>query len=572
LTYDDARRRATRIARAVATGHMPPWLPDQGTPAFVGERRLSVDQIAMLKRWADEGAPEGPRAALPAAPSFPSSWQLGQPDLVVTAPRPYLLASGTTEVFRNLVIAVPLSGTRHIRAVEFQPGSAPVHHAVIHIDRTTASRRRDGSDGQPGFEGMGGREAQDPDGHFLGWAPGRGPIVAPDGMPWRIDRGTDLVVELHLVPGDAAQAVQPTIGLYFADGPAVQVPLMLKMGSKAIDIPAGDPNYVVEDRMTLAADVDLLSIYPHAHYLGKTMAVTATLPDGSTRSLLTIRRWSFRWQQEYRYRTPIALPRGTTITMRFSYDNSAANEDNPHSPPRQVRCGQQSTDEMGNLGLQVLPKSRVDRMALAREAATRDAAANLEGARMLVRNNPANAENQAFLGGSYVDAGRPADALPHLDLAIRLDPGSVNARNELGGALLALGRPTEALTAFQQAATLAPGDDRIHFNVAMVLARLGRHAEAIRAFDRTIQLNPDHADAHGELGVILFVMNRRADAIARLSRAVELAPDSARLQSDLGGVLASVGRRAEALQHVRRALELDPTYGPAQENLARLGR
>src|SRR5204862_417712 len=80
---------------------------------------------------------------------------------------------------------------------------APVHHAVVHLDRTASSRLRDGSDGRPGFDGMGAPGAQEPDGHFIGWAPGRGPIMSADGMPWRLMRGTDLVLELHLIPGAA---------------------------------------------------------------------------------------------------------------------------------------------------------------------------------------------------------------------------------------------------------------------------------------------------------------------------------------------------------------------------------
>ena len=53
------------------------------------------------------------------------------------------------------------------------------------------------------------QNVQDPDGHFIGWAPGRGPIVAPDGMPWRLDRGADLVVELHMLPAKKPRAIQP---------------------------------------------------------------------------------------------------------------------------------------------------------------------------------------------------------------------------------------------------------------------------------------------------------------------------------------------------------------------------
>ncbi len=54
--------------------------------------------------------------------------------------------------------------------------------------------------------------------------------------------------------------------------------------------------------------------------------------------------------------TPIALPRGRRSAMRYTYDNSAANVRNPHRPPARVVWGQNTTDEMGDLWLQVVPR------------------------------------------------------------------------------------------------------------------------------------------------------------------------------------------------------------------------
>ena len=568
--YEDARTRATKISRAVETRHMPPWLPEPNDPPFIDERRLSPVQIDVIRRWAAGGALEGRPADQPPVPTRSAGWELGEPDMVVRPSRPYVLGPGTEDVFRNLVITVPGDRTRFVRAVEFRPGAAPVHHAVVHVDRTSASRRRDGVDGQPGFDGMGGRDVQEPTGHFLGWAPGRGPIVAPPGMAWRLETGTDLVIELHLLPGKTPIAVEPVVGLFFDKAAPTQVPLMLKMGSKAIDIPAGQSDYAIEDTLVLPVDVDLLSVYPHAHYLGHEMRVQATLPDGTTRSLLHIKHWSFHWQQDYRYVKPITLPRGTTIAMRFTYDNSAGNEENPNTPPRRVMAGQRSTDEMGNLGLQLLPRSPADRAALVRAAAAHEARANLAGAELLVRENPDNAENQRFLGGAYVDVGRIDEAIPHLERALALDPRSASAHNEMAGARLRQGRTPEALEHFRQASVLAPDDDRLHFNLGRALSAAGRSADAAREFERALTLNPDLAGAHNELGVLLFSQGQLARALTHLQRAVDLDPDSSIAQSDLGGALAQAGRRAEALQHVRRALELDPDNGPARENFARL--
>jgi tetratricopeptide (TPR) repeat protein len=570
LTYADASPRAEKLARATRTRRMPPWLPDHGEPRFAGERGLSVEQIETIQRWAGSGALQGNSADLPPPPSFPAGWQIGQPDLILSMPRAYHHAPGSHDVFRNVVLRVPAGGPRFVHAVEFRPGPAPIHHAIIRIDRTPESRSRDGSDGQPGFDGMAALNVQNPAGHFLGWAPGRGPIVAPEGMPWRLDPDSDLVIELHLLHGKSAVAVEPVVGLYLTDQPPIRHPVMVVMGTKAIDIPAGARAHTITDSYVLPADVQLLSVYPHAHYLGKEMTVTATLPGGDTKPLLHIAQWDFHWQQDYRYVSPIALPRGTAIEMRYTYDNSDENPSNPHRPARPVIWGPQSSDEMGNLGLQLLPGSATDSSLLEKAFAEREVRDNVLGAEIRVRHAPRGGHEQTWLGSSYLEAGRVVEAIAHLRIAVQLDPGSAQARNFLGGALLIAGRTDEAVAQLRTASMLAPRDAHLQFNVGKALASAGRAADASARFERAIALAPGFAAAHQELGALLFSHGRLSEALRHLQRAVDLAPESASAQSDLGGALAEAKRFDEAAAHLQRALEIDPGYGPARDNLSRL--
>jgi hypothetical protein len=141
-------------------------------------------------------------------------------------------------------------------------------------------------------------------------------------MAWRLETGTDLVIELHLLPGKTPIAVEPVVGLFFDKAAPTQVPLMLKMGSKAIDIPAGQSDYAIEDTLVLPVDVDLLSVYPHAHYLGHEMRVQATLPDGTTRSLLHIKHWSFHWQHFYWLEEPVTVKGGDQLKLECHYDTT----------------------------------------------------------------------------------------------------------------------------------------------------------------------------------------------------------------------------------------------------------
>ena len=80
----------------------------------------------------------------------------------------------------------------------------------------------------------------------------------------------------------------------------------------------------------------------------------ATLPDGKTKTLLHVPDWDFGWQEQYQFQDFYDLPKGTKLNVKITYDNSADNPRNPTNPPRRVRWGKESTDEMGSITLQVV--------------------------------------------------------------------------------------------------------------------------------------------------------------------------------------------------------------------------
>ena len=572
LSFADASKHADEMAMQTRMRHMPPWQPEPGEFPIQGARRLTQQQIDAIQAWASGGAIEGNASDLPRPPVFADGWELGRPDAVLTVPRPYVVRPGKEDVYRNLVFRSTLSTPAFVRAVEFKTNGAPIHHAVIRVDATTASRRRDGHDGHPGFDGMAFHSVQDPAGQFVGWAPGRGPIVSPQGMPWRLEPGADLVVEMHVLPGKASVPLQPEIALFLSAAPPTRTPITVRMSSKMIDIPPGKRDYVVTDTYELPVPVSLLSVYPHAHYLAAEMLVTATLPSAQTKTLLHIRDWSFHWQQDYRFVTPVPLPAGTRLTMRYTFDNSAENPDNPSDPPVRVRAGPKSTDEMAELGLQLLTQAPEHGELIARAFEERDQRENIALAESRVREEPNVAEYRAVLGGSYVEAGRFADAIPHLEAALRLDAKNAATHNYLGVALMSLNRVAPALSSFQRAGALDPRDERIPFNVGNALSMLGRRAEAVSAYRRSLAINPDFLDAHVNLAIVESSRGNAQAAIQHYSRAIALQPNSAVIHSNFGGALAAAGRYQEALRHTRRALDLEPGYPPALDNLRRLER
>jgi Flp pilus assembly protein TadD len=531
LTYDDVKKHARQIEAVTRTRFMPPWLPEPQALKFADEWRLSDEQIAIIEKWVKEGAPEGNPADLPPQPKFAGGWQLGEPDLVLKAAKPYQLLASGSDMYWNFIFPVPIDRTRWVKAVEIRPGDKRfVHHANILVDRLQNSRQRETAPGA-GFEGMEIKiesEAFDPDSHFLFWKPGTVPYVEPEGMALRLDKGTDLVLNVHLQPSGKPETIQPTIGLYFTDQPATKFPMLLQLQNDAsLDIPAGEKNFIVTDQLTLPIDVDLLAIYPHAHYLGKDLQAVAALPDGKTIPLIHISQWDLNWQAVYRYAEPVFLPRGTTVRMRYVYDNSENNALNPNHPPERVRGGNRSKDEMAHLWLQVLPrdfdlKAGDPRMVLQESLARHN-----------IQNNKGDFEAHYNLGAMLMARGSTAEAIAQYEAALQIRPQDATVNNALGAALMAAGETDHAIPYLRAAAQSSLSYFDAHYNLGNALASEGDLGGAAEQFTEAVRLRPEDADAHANLGSALAELGHFAEAKAQFERALEINPDHALARENL---------------------------------------
>jgi tetratricopeptide (TPR) repeat protein len=569
-SYAAVRRHARQIATVTKSRYMPPWKAEPGYGGdFVGQHPLTSDEIATIEQWVDQGAVEGDPRDLPPPPRWTEGWQLGQPDLVVTLSDAYTLPPGGTDVFRIFVIPLPVDAARYVRGVEFRPGNARVvHHANIRIDRTPTSRQLDEQDPAPGYDGLMARTAEYPDGHFLGWTPGQIAPLLPKNLAWRLDRGTDLVVQLHMQPSGKPERVQPTIGLFFGGEPPVRTPAMLRLGSQGIDIPAGEKSYTVTDSYVLPVDVEVLAVQPHAHYRARDVRGMATLPDGTERGLIYIRDWDFRWQHVYRFVTPLALPRGTTIAMRYTYDNSAENARNPQQPPKQVRWGQRSSDEMGDLWLQVLTRDDRDLTTLVRGFQPKMLAEDVIGYETMIRADPADGELHDDVALLYLQLGRVAEAVAHFTASVKLKPLSAAAHFNLGTAQTRAGRLEEATTEYRQALRIKPDYAAAHNNLGSVLSSQGRLDEAIQQYREALADDPVYAAAHNNLGNALVSRGDPGEALPHFLEALRVSPGYRDAHYNIGQAYALRGERADAIEHFREVVRLDPGWAPGLSELA----
>ena len=577
LTYTDVSKHGSQIVSVIKRRYMPPWLPESGYGDFLEERRLTDDQIRTIEYWVRQGAPAGSPTAAPPLPKFVPGWQLGQPDLVIEAAAPYRLPASGPDQYWNFVLPLNTPGTRWVKAIEIRPGNIrAVHHANVLIDRSRSVRMQEKTPGA-GFPGMDlniESDAFDPDSHFLFWKPGGTPWIEPAGMAWRADPGADLVLNVHMQPTGKPETVQPSIGLYFTGEPATKFPMLLQLEHDgALDIPPGDADFPVSDDFVTPMDMDVLAVYPHAHYLGRLLEGYATLPGGTRKWLVRIPDWDPNWQSVYRYREPVFLPKGTVVSMRYHYDKSTANPRNPNQPPRRVRGGNEATDEMAHLWLQVLPSGAEDRRG------------ELQEAIMLHRleKYPGDFTSQFNLGALMLTRGRNADAVPYLRGAIAARPDHPVALNTLGAALLSAGNADEAAGFFERALQANPRYTNARYNLANALADRQRWEQAAAEFRKVLAENPDDPGGRQHLGEVLRLWGDErakqgslAEAAAHLRESLDFRQDDAVLHSDLGTVLARLGRIREAVPEFEAALRLDPNLEAARHNLqaarARLGQ
>jgi Flp pilus assembly protein TadD len=510
LTYADAKRHAGQIATVTANRFMPPWKADPSDGPFLDQHPLNQAEMSLLRRWAEGGAPEGDPSELPPARTWTEGWQLGKPDLVLSLNQPYALAGEGTDAFRIFVLPIPVATARFVRGLEFRPGNPKVvHHANIRIDTTAVSRRLDEADPAPGYDGLIARTATYPDGHFLGWTPGQvAPLLPPD-LAWRLEKGTDLVVELHMQPSGRTEQVAPSIGLYFGDTAPTLTPAMLRLGRQNIDIPPGDASYVVADAYTLPVDVEVQAVQPHAHYRARDVRGTATLPDGSTKPLIDIADWDFRWQHVYRFTTPLHLPKGTTVSMRYTYDNSDENQRNPQRPPVRARWGQRSAEEMGDLWIQVLTRNERDLDLLSRDFRPKVAAEDVNGYEAEIEKHPNDGGLHDDVALLYLELGNSDGAVAHFKKSLALKPQSAVAHYNLGTALTVARELDAAAAEYRAALTIDPAYANAHNNLGNVYLAQKAYEEAIREFAEVVRLQPDSAAAAKNLAAARAMASQR---------------------------------------------------------------
>lgn len=481
LTFADLEPHLRALKSVIETGEMPPWPPESGHGEFEHPRRLDRTQRQLVLDWLAQGAAPGPLDTLPAPPSFPTGWQLGTPDLILSFPTNFVAEGGSNDVYRNFVLSLPPGTRRLVRGLEFLPDSPAIHHARFLLDTSGAARRLDDADPACGFGGTM-PPGQLPEGQLAGWVPGRQPSLLPAGQWWPLPDSGDFVVQLHVQRKAPREVIAPRIGFYLTNGPPTELPVRLGLVAQWIDLPAHSNHQVVERSVRLPAAARLISVMPHAHLLAREVELTVLAPGQAPQSLLLIRHWRFNWQDEYRYREPVLLPAGTRIESRIVFDNPS---------DHRIRHGPNSTDEMAELWLQLDPVDADGRERILDTARRFHASETVSAFKQRLQETPNDAGGHLELGKALAVLDRDEESFEHLAEAADLNPGLVEAHYHIGLSYLRRQRWVAAARAFSEALNRDPRHQRSYVGLGMAAAGAHRNDEAIQYFDRALQLNPN---------------------------------------------------------------------------------
>ncbi|MBM3777496.1 MAG: cytochrome c [Acidimicrobiia bacterium] len=338
VTYEETRPWARAIRQKVADRTMPPWTIDRnvGIQQFKGDRSLKDDEVDTIVRWVDAGAPMGNPADMPPPVEFPDQSKfglislLGEPDLVVPIPEPFVVEANAPNMWIDLYADHEMPEDRWVRAFETKPsaeGFPVVHHG---------STWRVTDDEENGSQ-------------FSEYALGKTGDVFPEGSAMLLRKGTRFRFNMHYAPNGTTTTDRTSIAIWFY--PKGYEPARRQMragvgGVSDLDLPPGESDIRHDGYRLLTENIRLTAFQPHLHSRGKRQCLEAIYADGRVQSLSCV-NWDFGWHITYNYAEEVQplLPKGTMLHVITWHDNSKLNKWNP-DPQNWAGYGQRTSDDM----------------------------------------------------------------------------------------------------------------------------------------------------------------------------------------------------------------------------------
>jgi mono/diheme cytochrome c family protein len=330
-TYQETAAHARMVAEVVREERMPPWYAHPDFGKFEHDRRMPAAEKLAVRQWVASGKLEGEPMAAPAPVEAPKAeWQI-EPDLIISQNGQSAVPATGFVPYQYTFLPHVFEEDCYISAIEIKPSNAKVlHHGNLFFSKGSFLNVDQNTD------------------FLTGTVPGGIPSVLQDGIAWRIPKGANLCLQLHLVSTGKMETCKMQVGLRFARGKVDKLLYYHSFDDANIEIGAHDRAYRITKQLKLEQDVSAIGLFSHMHLRGKAMTFAANYPGGDRRWLMALPNYSFDWQITYNI-PPFRdrYPAGTEIECVAYYDNSKWNPYNP-APDTVVKHGPQTVDEMMN--------------------------------------------------------------------------------------------------------------------------------------------------------------------------------------------------------------------------------
>ncbi|HEY6225933.1 MAG TPA: hypothetical protein VI282_02315, partial [Verrucomicrobiae bacterium] len=341
--YARVKAMSDMIQEVVLARRMPPWQPDRHHGVFANGTTLDIAEARALLRWIEQGAQRGEgEDPLEKAVAPHVDFPLGAPDAIVALPSVEEIPATGVLDYRHIKVKVPFTEDVWIKGVVARPDNKRVvHHIIVRVRA-------------PGQ----GENDQD-DAFLIGWAPGSPDMFFPESTGKRIRKGSTLDFEMHYTVSGKPEKDQSRIGLYIMkDAPQMAYKTRAAYNFD-FEVAPNDIASAANATYVFKRDSMLYDLSPHMHLRGSWFKFEALYPNGKHETLLSVPRYDFNWQHNYRLKEPKRMPAGTWILCTGGFNNSPTNPYNP-DPAIHVHWGDQSFDEMfiGFMGIAELPREK----------------------------------------------------------------------------------------------------------------------------------------------------------------------------------------------------------------------
>jgi len=181
---------------------------------------------------------------------------------------------------------------------------------------------------------------------------------------------------------------------------------------------------------------------------------------------------------------------------------------------------------------------------------------------------PENAAARERMGNLLVVAGKPAEAIPHLEFAVQNSPTAAN-RYALATAQLRSGQPEKALALLEAALQSEPANAALRMTNGRVLRDLRRFPAAAQEFLKAVRTEPDNKEAWSELAGMLLLTENYPQALAAFDKLRALGEDGPAQYYFRAIALDRMKQYPDALASYQKFLSLSENKFPDEEFKAR---